>query len=85
MAPARRQAIIWTNDGYFIDAYVHLRPQWVDSLVPGRCGSNFNPLHAKFFRGNINIYLHFVLFLHIDTALVIEILPQIRQEPTYST
>ena len=45
----------------------------------------FNPLRAKFFRGNINIYLHFVSFLHIDTTQVIEILPQIRQGSTYST
>ena len=44
-----------------------------------------NPLRAKFFRGNINIYLHFVSFLHIDMTHVVEILPQIRQEPTYST
>ena len=44
-----------------------------------------NPLCAKFFRGNLNIYLHFVSFLHIDTMQVVEILPQIRQEPTYST
>ena len=48
----------------------------------GKC---LNPLRAKFFRGNINIYLHFVSFLHIDTTQVFEILPQIRQEPTYST
>ena len=34
--------------------------------------------------GNINIYLHFVSFLHIDTTQVVEIRPQIRQEPTYS-
>ena len=27
---------------------------------------NFNPFRAKFFRGNINIYLHFVSFLHIQ-------------------
>ena len=46
---------------------------------------SFNPLHAKFFRGNINTYLHFVSFLHIDTKQVIKILPQIRQESTYST
>ena len=26
----------------------------------------FNPLRARFFRGNINIYLHLVSFLHID-------------------
>ena len=42
----------------------------------------FNPLRAKFFRGNISIYLHFVSFLHIDTTLVVDILPQIRL-PTY--
>ena len=42
-----------------------------------------NPLRANFFRGNLNIYLHFVSFLHIDTTQVVEILPQIRQEPTY--
>ena len=46
---------------------------------------HINPLRAKFFRENINIYLHFVLYLHIDTTQVVEILPQIRQEPTYFT
>ena len=46
---------------------------------------HFNPLRAKFFRSNINIYSHFVSFLHIDTTQVVEILPQVRQEPTYST
>ena len=46
---------------------------------------NLNPLRAKFFRGNINIYLHFVSFLDIDMTQVVEILPQIRQERTYST
>ena len=40
---------------------------------------NVNPLRAKFFKGNINIYLHFVSFLHIDTTQVVEILPEIRQ------
>ena len=44
-----------------------------------------NPLHAKFLRGNLNTYLHFVSFLHIDETQVVEILPQIRQEPTYFT
>ena len=46
---------------------------------------SFNPLRAKFFRGNINIYLHFVSFLHIDMTQVVEILPQMGQQPTYST
>ena len=45
---------------------------------------DFNPLRANFFRGNINIYLHFVSYLHIDRTKVVEILPQIRQESTYS-
>ena len=44
-----------------------------------------NPLRATFFREDINIYLHFVSYLHIDTTQVVEILSQIRQEPTYST
>ena len=48
-------------------------------------GDDFNPLCAKFFRENINIYLHFVSYLHIDTTQVVEILPQIRQEPSFST
>ena len=57
--------------------------QWnyVSSYQP----NDFNPLGAKFFRGNINIYLHFVSFHHIDMMQIVEILPQIRQEPTYST
>ena len=44
-----------------------------------------NPWRAKFFRGNSNIYLHFMSFLQIDMTQEVEILPQIRQEPTYST
>ena len=48
-------------------------------------GLSLKPLRAKFFRGNVDIYSHFVSFLHIDTTQVVEILPQIRQEPTYST
>ena len=50
-----------------------------------RLSSYINPLRAKLFGGNINIYLHFVSFLHTDTTQVVEILPEIRQEPTYST
>ena len=46
---------------------------------------SINPLRAKFFRGNINIYLHFVSFIYIDATQVVEILSQIKQEPTYST
>ena len=38
----------------------------------------FNPLHAKLFRVNLNMYLHFMSFLHIDMTQVLKILPQIR-------
>ena len=40
-----------------------------------------NPLRAKFFRGNINIYLHFGSFLRIDMTQVLKILPQAREGP----
>ena len=38
----------------------------------------FNPLRAKFFRRNINMYLHFMSFLHTDMTQVLKILPQMR-------
>ena len=44
-----------------------------------------NSLRAKFFRGKINIYLHFMSLLHIDMTQVLKILPQVRPGPTYST
>ena len=47
--------------------------------------TGINPLHAKFFRRNINIYLHFMSLLHIDMTEIVEIVPQVRQELTYST
>ena len=51
---------------------VHLGPLSVNAFEQ----RFISPLCAKFFRGNINIYLQFVSFLHIDTAQVVEILPQ---------
>ena len=41
-----------------------------------------HPLRAKFSRGNKNIYLHFMSFLRIDMAQVVEILAQVGQEHT---
>ena len=63
---------------------------WPDCMVINKPGwgilnKNVIPLRAKYFKANINMHLHFVSFLHIDTTQVVEILPQIRQEPTYST
>ena len=48
------------------------RPQWV------------KPLHAKFFSGNKNIYVHFMALLHIDMTQVVQISPHIREGLTYS-
>ena len=42
-------------------------------------------LRAKFCKGNINIYLHFMSLLHIDMTKVFKILAQVRPGPTYST
>ena len=44
-----------------------------------------NPLRAKFLRENINIYLHFMSFLHTNKTQVAEIPPRVRQGPAYST
>ena len=71
---------------------VVLLPSWgknkCRALVPlYLCNIEFklNPLRAKFFRGNINIYLHFMSLLHIDMIQVRKILPQVRPVLTYST
>ena len=42
--------------------------------------------YAKYFGGGgrgINIYLHFMSFLHIDMTRVVEILHLVRQKPAY--
>ena len=65
-------------------------------LIKAEPGENFagdaqdvnhcvNPLRAKFFRGNINIYLHLMSFLHTNKTQVVEIPPRVRQGPAYST
>ena len=40
-----------------------------------------NPLHAKFFRGNKNIYLHFMSFFHIDMSQEVEIFLKQDKDP----
>ena len=42
------------------------------------------PLRAKFLREGIT-YLHFMPFLHTNKTQVVEIPPQVRQGPAYST
>ena len=44
-----------------------------------------NSLSAKLFRGDINIYLHFMSFLHTNNTQVVEIPPIVRQGNAYST
>ena len=44
-----------------------------------------NPLCAKFFRVNINMYLHFMSFLRTNKTQVVEIPPRVRQGPAYTT
>ena len=53
---------------------------------PHMASYNFvNPLHAKFFRWNLNIYLHLMSFLHTNKTQLVEIPPRVRQGPAYST
>ena len=42
-------------------------------------------LRVNFCRGNINMYLHFMSFLHTNMPKIIEILPSIRAGLTYFT
>ena len=40
----------------------------LNKLIP----LSINPLQAKFYRGNINIYLHIMSLLHIDMTQVLK-------------
>ena len=60
-------------------------PQGYELMYIQKAGQHsFNPLCAKFCRGNKNIYLHFMSSLHIDMTQVVTLLPQVRPGPTYS-
>ena len=48
-------------------------------------GNIINPLRAKLLRENINMYLHFMSFLHTNKTQVAEIPPGVRRRPAYST
>ena len=74
--------------GYLMFKWVAVTGQdwegtWV--LVIPTINELINPLRAKFFRGNINMYSHFMSFLHIVMTQVVEIFPQVRQGPAHST
>ena len=57
----------------------------MQSSIIDNTASFFNPLRAKFLRENINIYLHFMSFLHTNKTQVVEIPHRVRQGPAYST
>ena len=59
--------------------YGIIRPQWV------KLWCFLNPLRAKFFRVNINMYLHFMTFLRTYKTQVVEIPARVRQGPAYTT
>ena len=67
-------------NGNCSDSISPLMTPWIRwrFLKPNSLKDYFNPLRAKFFKGNINIYLHFVSLLHIDMAQVLKILSQVR-------
>ena len=87
--------LIWIL-GYGVKHFDRLSPDPYQVITGTKAAFSFNeplgttevklnPLHAKFFRGNQNIYLHFMSFFYIDTIQVVEILLQVRQELTYSS
>ena len=69
---------------------LHCKRKFISDLGP-RCSFlsavahwPLNPLRAKFFRRNINIYfiyIYFMSLLHIDMTQVLKILPQVRPGP----
>ena len=52
---------------------------------PSEVHSKLNPVRAKFLRENINIYLHFMSFLHTKKTQVVKIPPRVRHGSAYYT
>ena len=50
-------------------------PLTINNWRVGNLPISFNPLRAKLYWGNINIYLHFMSLLHINMTQVVKILP----------
>ena len=67
---------------------VFLCNAFILSPITRACGTGMATLTIymlNLFRGNNNIYLHFMSFLHIDMTQIVEILPQVRPWYTYHT
>ena len=73
----------WWDNAPWSDIKTWLRNRLINFLLP-QC-SVINPLHAKFFRRSIKMYLPFISFFDNDMTQVVEILPYVRQGPTCST
>ena len=63
-----------------LDVFYISAPIFLSKLV-----SSLHAKFAKFFRENINMYLHYMSFLHTDMQKIIEILPHIRPGLIYFT
>ena len=74
--------IKWQDNSNSIMENIYFRET---ETVAGGIVKRLNPLHANFFSGKESIYLHFMSFRHIDMTEVVEIFPQVRQGPIYST
>ena len=89
----RSTSLVWICVKYvYTNWYVHMYSTDWDTAGYARMPpytikvyTTLNYLRAKFCRGNINTYLHFMSLLHIDRIQVLKILPQVREGPTYST
>ena len=60
------------SSGLFFDDVAIIRYHNVNEEI-------LHSLRAIFFRGIVNMHLHFMSFLHIDLTHVVEILPRVRQ------
>ena len=57
----------------------------ITTLLPSWHYNSPNSLRAKFFRENINTYLHFMSFLHTKKTQVVDVPLRVRQGHAYST
>ena len=68
---------------------MHVKSQiklwYINIWVPDNGIATVNPLRAKFFRVNINMYLHSMSFLRTNETQVVEIPPWVIQGPAYTT
>ena len=73
----------------FLDSKARIEKLWqhfCHLTLPGhQLKQLYLPLRAKCFGGNINIYLHFMSFLHTNKTQVVESPPWVKQGPAYST